>query len=108
MSVARPRSRLVYFRVSEDEFQKLSSMCDGAEGARSISELARSAVNRMIAGHNGEKTCTVDQKIEKLQAQIQVLTDLLTANRMAERPDDSSAEPQMESGDLAAQGAASQ
>jgi hypothetical protein len=47
MSVLRPRNRLVYFRVSEDEFQQFSGICDSA-GARSISDLARVALQRMI------------------------------------------------------------
>ena len=81
MSVAKPRNRLVYFRVSEDEFQKLSRMCQGNEGARSISELARSAVNRMLAEQNGESS-SVDHKLEILRAQIGTLTELLAASEL--------------------------
>ena len=47
MAVLHPRNRLVYFRVSEDEFLQLVSMCE-TEGLRSISDVARSAVKRMI------------------------------------------------------------
>lgn len=81
MSVAKPRNRLVYFRVSEEEFQKLAGMCHGSDGARSISDLARSAVNRMIADQNREQTfSTVDHKLDTLQNQVQTLTELLTRN----------------------------
>jgi hypothetical protein len=52
MAVLKPRNRLVYFRVSEEEFQLLTSMCQ-AEGARSISELARVALQRLAHEHKG-------------------------------------------------------
>jgi hypothetical protein len=47
MSVLRPRNRLVYFRISEDEFRQLNDVC-GDIGARSLSDLARTAVQRFI------------------------------------------------------------
>jgi hypothetical protein len=82
MSVAKPRNRLVYFRVSEEEFQKLASMCHGTDGTRSISDLARSAVNRMIADKGSERAMNgFDQKLESLQTQLQILTELLTRNQ---------------------------
>lgn len=40
MTVLRPRTRLVYFRVSEDEYQRLNNLCHEA-GARSLSDLVR-------------------------------------------------------------------
>ncbi len=46
MPILKPRSRLVYFRVSEDEFHEFSQMCAVAQ-ARSISDLARSAMKQM-------------------------------------------------------------
>jgi hypothetical protein len=46
MAVLKPRNRLVYFRVSEEEFQLFTNMCQ-AEGARSISDLARVALQRL-------------------------------------------------------------
>lgn len=81
MSVAKPRNRLVYFRVSEDEFQKLTRMCDGTDGPRSISELARAAVNRMLTDHYGGSSCSVKGRLDELQEQIGRLTDLLMANQ---------------------------
>ena len=43
MPVYRPRTRLVNFRLSEDEFLKLKDTC-ARSGARSVSDYARSAV----------------------------------------------------------------
>jgi len=48
MAVFKPRERLVYFRISEDEFHQFVGLCE-QEGARSVSDLARSAVQRLIA-----------------------------------------------------------
>ena len=47
MAVLKPRRRLVYFRISEDEFQQIQQLC-AVTGARSISEMARSAVQKHI------------------------------------------------------------
>jgi hypothetical protein len=101
MSVARPRNRLVYFRVSEDEFQRLSGMCHGAEGARSISELARSAVNRMLSEQNGDRMLSVDQRLELVEAHLRTLTELLAANRSPEQAESGCA-PQSGSADVPA------
>ena len=43
MPVYRPRTRLVNFRLSEDEYQVLRETCFRS-GARSVSDYARSAV----------------------------------------------------------------
>jgi hypothetical protein len=41
------RSRMVSFRLSPEEYEKLQNVC-AAEGVRSLSELARTALQRMI------------------------------------------------------------
>lgn len=51
MGVLKPRNRIVYFRVSEEEFQSLRSYCETC-GARSVSDLARSAVLGAVQGRN--------------------------------------------------------
>ena len=54
MPVFRPRNRLVNFRLSEDEFEKVRASCS-LHGARSLSDFARSAVLRSVA--NGPAAC---------------------------------------------------
>jgi hypothetical protein len=49
MPVFRPRNRLVNFRLSEDEFEKLRAIC-ALQGARSLSDFARAAVLRSVNG----------------------------------------------------------
>jgi dynactin complex subunit len=72
MAVLKPRNRLVYFRVSEEEFQLFSGMCE-LEGARSISDLARLALQRLAQEH---RLNTEDDFIGKLKAINEVLNEL--------------------------------
>jgi len=52
MSVFKRRTKLVSFRVSDEEYEKLQGACV-AEGARSISDFARAALQRTVrAQHN--------------------------------------------------------
>jgi hypothetical protein len=84
MSVLRPRNRLVNFRVSEDEFEKLKASCEQF-GARSVSDFARSSVlNRMEQGAQGGdsgsgKLSTLDLKVTGLEARMEELVRLLEA-----------------------------
>ncbi len=84
MAVLKPRERLVYFRVSEDEFHQFVSVCE-REGARSISDLARNAVQRLIAdcrSNREERDLTpnvekLEQLVVELTGQVQTLAALL-------------------------------
>lgn len=46
--VIQRRSRMVSFRVSEVEYQRLKAVC-GTEEVRSVSDLARLAIHQLIA-----------------------------------------------------------
>ena len=73
MSILKPRTRVVYFRVSEDEFLRLMDLCP-THGARSISELARSAMQNIIRGPQLE---TKDREVvETLQAIDKTVTEM--------------------------------
>jgi len=84
VAVLKPRERLVYFRISEDEFHQFVSVCE-QEGARSVSDLARSAVQRLISDGNRDredqglapKVQVLEKLIAELTAQVQFLTELL-------------------------------
>jgi hypothetical protein len=87
VAVLKPRERLVYFRISEDEFRQFVSVCE-QEGARSVSDLARTAIQRLIADgarqRNGEE---LDEKMHRLEQLIMGVTEqlrLLTATRTHE------------------------
>jgi hypothetical protein len=77
VAVLKPRERLVYFRVSEDEFRQFVSVCEQA-GARSVSDLARNAVQRLIAdGQRNREDHSVDEKIQVLERLIAAVTEQL-------------------------------
>jgi hypothetical protein len=67
----------VYFRVSEDEFRQFVSVCEQA-GARSVSDLARNAVQRLIAdGRRHREDHDIDEKIQVLERLIAAGTEQL-------------------------------
>jgi len=82
MAVLKPRERLVYFRISEDEFHQFVGLCE-KEGARSVSDLARSAVQRLIAdGDRQREEKEIAPRIElldKLIAEVKVQLEVLAA-----------------------------
>jgi hypothetical protein len=87
MAVLKPRERLVYFRISEDEFRQFVSVCE-QEGARSVSDLARTAIQRLIADgnrhRNGEELAEKMQRLEQLIMSVTEELRLLAAARMHE------------------------
>jgi hypothetical protein len=84
VAVFKPRERLVYFRISEDEFRQFSSVCEQG-GARSVSDLARNAVQRLIAdGQRQREGQELEEKMKVLEGLIAAVTQqlhLLTTNQ---------------------------
>lgn len=77
MAVFKPRERLVYFRISEDEFRQFSSVCEQG-GARSVSDLARNAVQRLIAeGDRHREGQELEEKMRVLESLIAAVTEQL-------------------------------
>src|SRR5689334_2191780 len=77
MSVLKRRSRMISFRVSEDEYAGLKNLCIN-EGARSVSDMARDAVHRLIANHSwtNQNSWTNSQQLESV---VQVLQGRIEA-----------------------------
>jgi hypothetical protein len=74
------RDRLVYFRLSEVEFREMLNACS-AKGARSISDLARSALQEFIKPQTNEHQAdlieligSLREAIHEMQSSIQELT----------------------------------
>lgn len=65
------RSRMVSFRLSPDEYARLRTMCS-AQGIRSLSDLARTAMQRLIEepkdeiGDLREQMRALAQELERL------------------------------------------
>jgi hypothetical protein len=87
VAVLKPRERLVYFRISEDEFRQFVSVCE-QEGARSVSDLARTAIQRLIANgdrqRNGEELAEKMHRLEQLITSVTEQLRLLAAARAQE------------------------
>jgi hypothetical protein len=90
MAVLKPRERLVYFRISEDEFHQFVGLCE-KEGARSVSDLARSAVQRLIADGDRQREAQalaprielLDKLIAEVRIQLQVLAAIHSQTAVA-------------------------
>src|SRR5712692_7030163 len=83
MSVLKRRTRMVNFRLSDDEYESLRSFCT-TEGVRSISDFARSAVCRSLT--NGSdfadeqlevRVHELDGKVDALAGTVRQLTELM-------------------------------
>ena len=83
MFPVKPRSRLVTFRVTEDEYEELRQACL-VVGSRSVSELARTALRGIIAASRrreqadqSEKTGQPHVILEQLRAECNYLGYIL-------------------------------
>jgi hypothetical protein len=70
MNVLTVRSRMISIRLSEDEYSALMNLC-ASSGARSVSDLARSALRSLAGG--GENGHNFQALTDGLLAEIQVL-----------------------------------
>lgn len=71
MNVLKRRSRMVSFRLSEEEYESLREICLTA-GARSLSDIARDAVHRLI-GNGGEQKKDIESQLRLLNERIDVI-----------------------------------
>ena len=105
MSVLNPRNRLVNFRLSEIEFEKLKAACS-RQGARSISDFARTSVLRNLDdqlevapppyGH----TSNLGQKVAELEIRVDQLLRLVGAVSRTQTAQTTPAPITAEGGDL--------
>ena len=77
------RSKMVSFRVSPEEYRSLCEAC-AAQGVRSVSELARAAVQMLIKCKSVSET--FDDQLHDLRARVQHLsTELERLSRHIDR-----------------------
>ena len=82
MPIYRPRTRLVNFRVNEEEYATMCAACS-QNGARSISDFARLAVLRHAAADEGQATSmqwrlsALGHKVSELEYRVAQLLRLL-------------------------------
>lgn len=72
MKLADRRSKMVSFRISPEEYDHLVAACS-TQGVRSVSELARSAMQNLIStnGHN----IPVHMQVQDLRNRLAELAD---------------------------------
>jgi len=81
MQVFKPRSRMISIRLSEEEYIGLKRLC-AITGARSVSDLARDAMNLLLKGSTASEGLgarmeefrnqirSIEKKIDELPARI--------------------------------------
>jgi Arc/MetJ-type ribon-helix-helix transcriptional regulator len=77
LAILKRRSRMISFRLSEDEYASLRSLCEN-EGARSVSDLARDAVHRLMQKDSETQVESVlralEGRMDTLDLQVQRLS----------------------------------
>jgi len=82
-----PKSKMVSFRLSADEYSSLRQACEAA-GVPSISELARAAMQNLLAS----RRVPLDDEVRDLRARIaRVSAEVDTLARLVEKAKASSA-----------------
>ena len=76
MAVFRRRTRVVSFRLSDDEYESLRQV-SLAEGARSVSDYARVALCRLMGAARESDGDGIEAKVFQLDEQMQALQDEL-------------------------------
>lgn len=88
MSVFRVRNRLVNFRVTDEEYERLRS-ASLASGARSLSDFARAAVLRAAARHpRGERSEPASASLALRVAELETaLRNFVRTERSRQQPE---------------------
>jgi len=85
MSVFKRRTRIVSFRLSEEEYEVLKKTCL-AHGAHSVSDYARSSTCRVIDTNHGSHSPRVEAEIENLSGKVNELQrELERLSQLVER-----------------------
>lgn len=97
MAILKPRTKLIYFRISQSEYEQIVGLCERT-GARSISDFARSAIRRLIVAEPQSDEQLVRTKgaleelLDELKASVRQLVALEAAqhhsNKLPQLPED--------------------
>jgi hypothetical protein len=89
MKMIKPRTKLVSFRLSEEEYERVQDAC-AAERARSLSEFARGLLlqrtigmeddKRPTAGPFGENTQELLEAMQQLNQQLRQLVSVVQSS----------------------------
>lgn len=82
MAVFKPKTRMISFRLSEDEYECLRQTSQ-SRGARSVSDYARVTLCRVVAGNPGAAESSetrieeINQKMRELDHEVQRLAQVV-------------------------------
>ena len=79
LSNFRNRSRIVYFRISDDEFQQFTELCV-RYGARNMSDLVRSAIKALISHTPDGVAADIAQRLKQLEDSVERLNHTMAQN----------------------------
>ncbi len=77
-ALIKRRTKMVSIRLLDDEYRQLKELCESL-GARSVSDLAREAMFRMLTPNSPpprdleDRVRNLDQKVDRLGAQMEAL-----------------------------------
>ena len=93
MAILKPRTKIITFRVAEEEFEQLKNL-SVAEGARSLSDYARAAVCNPAPSRTAMREVELDARVRKLDGKVEELdpavkelTELIGSGYLARRAD---------------------
>ena len=72
MSVIKRKTRMISFRLSDEEYAHLTNLCE-TQGARSLSDLARAAMQSLITNGPANGTADIEERISHLDGRVKVL-----------------------------------
>jgi len=72
MSVIKRKTRMISFRLSDEEYAHLTNLCE-TQGARSLSDLARAAMQSLITNGAANGTAGIEERISHLDGRVKVL-----------------------------------
>ena len=83
MPALHHRNRIVVFRLSQDEYDRLRAACDAA-GGRTLSDFTRSELLPLVQPGNGgsileRKFVEIDRKLSALQTMITQVSERIAA-----------------------------
>lgn len=72
MPVLKRRSRIVIFRLTDDEYEELKAACVD-RGARNVSDFARTALLQSVARSRGD----LSEKLEQIESGVKRVEEMM-------------------------------
>jgi hypothetical protein len=70
--LTEPRTRMISFRLTAEEYDRFRELCSTC-GTRSVSELARAAINSMLNEPGGVHRDALEHRVAELEVRVNTL-----------------------------------